>query len=104
MAKIRPYKSDGCSLFQGMTEAHNNVWLHCCDQHDRAYWRGGTYAQRCAADAALMECVAKTGNAAIAAVMLTAVRAGGSPYLPTQFRWGYGWPYWMLRGYKANAL
>ena len=31
--------------------------------------------------------------------MLTGVRVGGTPRLPTKFRWGYGWPY--LRGYKA---
>ena len=30
--------------------------------------------------------------------MLAGVRVGGSPWLPTQFRWAYGWPY--LRGYK----
>jgi hypothetical protein len=27
------------------------------------------------------------------------VRIGGSPYLNTPFRWGYGWPFG--RGYKA---
>jgi hypothetical protein len=31
--------------------------------------------------------------------MLNGVRVGGTPYLPTSFRWGYGWPY--LRGYKV---
>ena len=31
--------------------------------------------------------------------MLGGVRVGGSPYWPTQFRWGYGWPY--PRGYQA---
>lgn len=31
--------------------------------------------------------------------MLAGVRVGGTPYLPTMFRWGYGWPY--PRGYKA---
>jgi len=30
--------------------------------------------------------------------MYGGVRIGGSPYWPTKFRWGYGWPY--LRGYK----
>jgi len=25
--------------------------------------------------------------------MFTGVRVGGTPYLPTSFRWGYGWPY-----------
>lgn len=31
--------------------------------------------------------------------MFTGVRLGGTPYLPTSFRWGFGRPY--LRGYKA---
>jgi len=31
--------------------------------------------------------------------MLAGVRVGGSPYYPTPYRWGYGWPY--ARGYKA---
>ena len=30
--------------------------------------------------------------------MLTGVRIGGSPYFPTSYRWGYGWPY--PRGYQ----
>ena len=25
--------------------------------------------------------------------MLAGVRVGGSPYFPTSYRWGYGWPY-----------
>jgi len=31
--------------------------------------------------------------------MLAGVRVGGTPYLPTRFRWGYGWPW--PRGYRA---
>jgi len=31
--------------------------------------------------------------------LLAGDRVGGSPYLPTSFRWGYGWPY--PRWYKA---
>jgi hypothetical protein len=34
----------------------------------------------------------------IATLMLAGVRVGGTPYIPTKFRWGYGWPY--FRGYK----
>jgi hypothetical protein len=30
---------------------------------------------------------------------LAGVRVGGTPYLPTSFRWGYGWS--ESRGYKA---
>jgi len=31
-------------------------------------------------------------------LMLAGVRVGGTPYLPTRFRWGYGWPF--FRGYQ----
>lgn len=31
--------------------------------------------------------------------MRAGVGLGGSPYFPTDFRWGYGWSY--VRGYKA---
>jgi hypothetical protein len=31
--------------------------------------------------------------------MLAGVRVGGSPYWPTRYRWGYGWPW--PRGYAA---
>jgi len=50
------------------------------------------------ADNALKSCVSKVGEPEIAAIMLTGVRVGGSPYFPTPYRWGYGWPY--SRGYK----
>jgi len=44
-------------------------------------------------------CVAHVGEPGIAALMLAGVRVGGSPYWPTRFRWGYGWPW--PRGYRA---
>ena len=40
----------------------------------------------------------KTGNPKLAALMFQAVRAGGEPYFPTWYRWGYGWP--LGRGYQ----
>ena len=30
--------------------------------------------------------------------MFQAVQAGGEPYFPTWYRWGYGWP--LGRGYQ----
>jgi len=68
-------------------------------RHDLAYWKGGTYQERLAADQALEHCVAKAGEPDIAKLMLQGVRAGGSPLLPTPFRWGYGWSF--PRDYKA---
>ena len=96
---LKPFKSDGCSSFPDGTIEQNSLWLGCCVEHDKAYWAGGTYEDRKIADKALKECVATAGEAQIAEIMLAGVRVGGSPYFPTRFRWGYGWPY--LRGYKG---
>lgn len=90
---IKPFTSDGCSAFPDGTFAQKQVWLQCCTTHDLAYWKGGTYAQRLQADKALQQCVVQVGHEQIANLMMAGVRVGGSPFFPTTFRWGYGWPY-----------
>lgn len=96
---IAPFSTDGCSAFPDGTIAQNELWLSCCTAHDIAYWKGGTYEERLTADKALESCVSEIGEPAIGALMHVGVRVGGSPYLPTLFRWGYGWEY--PRGYRA---
>jgi hypothetical protein len=96
---LKPFTTDGCSDFPNGTPSQQSLWLDCCVRHDLAYWKGGTEAERLTADRALQRCVAQTGEEKIAELMLAGVRAGGSPYYPTSYRWGYGWPY--LRGYQA---
>lgn len=61
-------------------------------QHDKVCWQGGTFTPRRQADEALRQCVAAVGQPEIARLMPAGVRVGGSPYRPTRFRWGYGWP------------
>jgi hypothetical protein len=90
---IKPFTSDGCSAFPDGTFSQKNLWLSCCTIHDYAYWQGGTHEQRLLADNALRQCVAQVGEPNIATLMLAGVRVGGTPYFPTQFRWGYGWSY-----------
>lgn len=98
--KLKPYTSDGCSSFPDGTLSQRTRWADCCFEHDIAYWKGGTYQQKKAADNTLAQCVSKAGNPkVIAPLMLAGVSVGGSAYFPTTFRWGYGWHY--LRGYKA---
>ncbi|WP_347329651.1 FAD-binding oxidoreductase [Marinimicrobium locisalis] len=94
-----PFTSDGCSAFPNGTLAQQTLWLECCTAHDLAYWQGGTYRERLAADRELLQCVRRAGEPGVAMMMLVGVRIGGTPYLPTRFRWGYGWPY--PRGYRA---
>ena len=90
---LQPFESDGCSAFPDGTPAQNELWLGCCVAHDFAYWKGGSFEERKVADTALQVCVSEVGEKAIANIMLTGVRVGGTPLLPTTFRWGYGWSY-----------
>jgi len=95
---LKPFTSDGCSAFPDGTVEHKKLWLNCCLQHDFDYWQGGSYQQRLSSDQRLQACVTKVGEPTIAALMLAGVRVGGTPYLPTSFRWGYGWSYPRLYG------
>jgi len=90
---LKPFASDGCSSFPDGTFQQNQLWLGCCIEHDLAYWAGGTYNDRLEADERLQMCVADVGEPEIALLMLAGVRVGGTPILPTSYRWGYGWPY-----------
>lgn len=97
---IKTFTTDGCSLFPDGYLNNKDLWLPCCIAHDKAYWQGGTWQQRLNADRQLKYCVADLGEHIIAALMLNGVRVGGAPFWPTRFRWGYGWDYSDLRGYK----
>lgn len=96
--ELRDFTSDGCSAFPDGTYEEKELWHSCCVVHDLAYWVGGSADDREVADQALKTCVEAVGKPAIAALMLAGVRVGGTPWLPTQFRWAYGWPY--LRGHE----
>lgn len=97
---IKPFKSDGCSLFPDGHLLARDAWCNCCVEHDIAYWQGGTEAQKEQADIALRDCVLQTtGNELLAEGMYRGVKYGGHPVFPNWYRWGYGWPYG--RGFKA---
>lgn len=96
--ELKSFVSDGCSVFPDGTIEQSRLWLSCCVKHDLAYWKGGSSAEREIADRELKQCVRSVGEKEIAELMLAGVRVGVSPYFPTEFRWGYGWPY--LRGYE----
>jgi len=92
--ELSDFTSDGCSLFPDSSLINSDDWCECCLAHDIAYWKGGTEAERLAADEALRDCVLKsTGDAQLAETMYVGVRMGGSPYFKNWYRWGYGWNY-----------
>lgn len=91
--ELQPFTSDGCTLFPKDSIISGTDWCDCCFEHDIAYWRGGTSAERLQADEQLRACVEeKTGNTSLANLMYEGVRFGGSPWFYTWYRWGYGWP------------
>lgn len=96
--RLKPFATDGCTLFPDGTGRDKDLWRHCCVEHDRRYWLGGTRAERRNADRELRDCVAEAGEPKTGEMMRKGVRASGTPYLPTGFRWGFGWRY--PRGYK----
>ena len=91
---LKPFASDGCSLFPDRAYINQKDWCTCCVAHDLAYWRGGSAEARLQADRDLRTCVEKaTGNHALAELMFVGVRSGGGPYFFTPYRWGYGWQF-----------
>ena len=91
---MQPFATDGCSLFPDRSPVGKADWCSCCLVHDLAYWRGGTADERLRADQELQRCVlAASGDAGLADLMYLGVRAGGSPYFFTPYRWGYGWSF-----------
>ncbi len=96
---LKPFSTDGCSLFPDGTFSDNDKWQDCCIEHDIAYWEGGTEQDRLDADLELKRCIfERTGDAMLAQTVYDSVRAWGSPIFSAWYRWGYGWPYG--RGYE----
>jgi len=81
------FKSDGCSCFP------DGNWAECCIKHDLSYWMGGAREEKLNADVELKKCVSEKGHPVTALFMYYGVRAGGVWWLPTPFRWGFGWDY-----------
>jgi hypothetical protein len=81
------FKPDGCSCWP------DGDWLECCVNHDLLYWIGGTREERKEADQELRKCVTEKGHPIVGQVMYLGVRIGGVWWLPTPFRWGFGWNY-----------
>ena len=102
--------SDGCSggMSDNYAKIYDNLpqelrgrfgetlpWRECCVVHDRAYYYGGTLAEKQAADEALKQCVGeilgdKILGDLLGPAMKIAVSIGGLPYFKTSYRWGYG--------------
>lgn len=100
---LKPFATDGCSVWIDGPPKSPYLWRHCCVAHDFAYWQGGAEPARVKADKDLQACIADLAGPAMANYMYFFVTTGGSPIWLTPYRWGYGWSYLELgkpRGYK----
>ena len=83
----KKFVSDGCSCWP------DYEWVECCIEHDLFYWFGGTKEERKQVDVNFRDCVSQEGYPYLSTFMYYGVRLGGVPWLPTSFRWGFGWNY-----------
>lgn len=102
--QLRPFTTDGCRMMLDGLPDDSIRWRHCCVAHDKDYWLGGTEAERRASDERIGVCISEAAAPLLGDWVEGNVRWGGSPYWPTPYRWGYGWPFWdglAPRGYKV---
>jgi hypothetical protein len=97
---LMPFSSDGCSQFPDSVVGMD--YEDCCREHDHAYWKGGTFEQKEEADENLGACVGEKAFGVLGTSMKMGVGIGGSAYLPTTWKWGYGWK--ISRGYSALSI
>lgn len=97
--ELSAFKSDGCSCFPEGTRKEPDLWKQHCLDHDYAYWQGGTRQERKMADLKLRDGIRGEGKPVIAQIAYAGVRLGGTPWLPTPWRWGFGWSDFP-RGYR----
>lgn len=101
--ELKPFTTDGCSMWIDGPLEQPNLWRHCCVAHDLDYWKGGSKEQRKKSDEDIQACVKEAQGPGMANYIYTNVRWGGSPYWMSSYRWGYGWDYFdglLPRGYK----
>ena len=110
--------SDGCTVISKPYKWITGKFLPqrpCCVQHDECYYYGGSNDQRLLADRNLRDCVLTFGDTKIEKMvfcgigwaMYIAVRLGGSPKLPTPWRWRNNVPYELedlKSGYKSTPI
>ncbi|MCM2322450.1 MAG: hypothetical protein NDJ90_04230 [Oligoflexia bacterium] len=101
--QLLPFTTDGCSMSLDNGPITQRDWVHCCIEHDKAYWLGGTVLEKDAADLALKKCLLRARMTEFeSGVYYKAVQSGGSPSLPTTWKWGYGWV--NARGYSPITV
>lgn len=98
MSKLPPWSplmSDGCSVPKALRwfiKVETPACRECCREHDKAYYYGGTRADRLKADLTFRDCLVSAGMPkALAQLYFLSVSAGGAPWLRIPgVSWAFG--------------
>ncbi len=88
---LRPFVTDGCTLFAEGTKEHPELWRHCCVEHDMRYWFGGDAADLDKTDLRLKACVQDVAGLTWAEIIYRGVRIGHSSPIKNKTHWSWGW-------------
>lgn len=101
-SKLKPFETDGCTMFVDGTPKNPGLWRNCCVEHDLRYWFGGSKADMDATDVRLKSCVEKVAGATWANIIYSGVRAGHHSPVKNKTQWNWGWV--EKREYKPLTL
>lgn len=69
-------------------------WSDCCSELDRQYWRGGPFTAQREANQTFRSCIASVYPESYIPVMTYyGLYVFSSPFVPTSWRWAYGWDF-----------
>lgn len=88
---LKPFETDGCTLFVDGTASRPGLWRHCCVEHDMRYWFGGDSTDLDRTDLRLKACVKEVAGSVWATLIYDGVRAGHSSPVKNKTAWGWGW-------------
>jgi hypothetical protein len=99
----KPFASDGCSVIQPVYEFFGATppAAAFCRLHDVDYWAGGPLRDYVRANREVRQRTSAAGYPVLAWIRWLGVTLGGWPFLPTPWRWGFGWHFGRWRLFRA---
>ena len=88
---LKPFFTDGCTLFVDGPPGQPELWRHCCVAHDLRYWFGGSNHDLDKTDLKLKACVENVAGPVWAEVIYQGVRLGHKSPIKNKTHWSWGW-------------
>ena len=88
---LKPFFTDGCTLFVDGPPNKPGLWRDCCILHDMRYWYGGNQSNMNQADLNLKSCVNSVAGSKWAELLYLGVRTGHHSPIRNKTHWSWGW-------------